>query len=51
MIKNNKQKVAVLGATGVVGQVFVHMLSSHKWFELSVIMAILAGMNKAPEAL
>jgi len=37
MIKNNKQKVAVLGATGVVGQVFVHMLSSHKWFELSVI--------------
>lgn len=37
MIKNNKQKVAVLGATGVVGQVFVHMLSSHKWFELSLI--------------
>jgi len=37
MNKNNKQKVAVLGATGVVGQVFVHMLSNHKWFELSVI--------------
>ena len=37
MNKNNKQKVAVLGATGVVGQVFVHILSNHKWFELSVI--------------
>jgi aspartate-semialdehyde dehydrogenase len=37
MNKKNKQKVAVLGATGVVGQVFVHMLSNHKWFELSVI--------------
>jgi aspartate-semialdehyde dehydrogenase len=37
MKKNNKIKVAVLGATGVVGQVFVHMLMEHEWFELSII--------------
>ncbi|MCP5104875.1 MAG: aspartate-semialdehyde dehydrogenase [bacterium] len=34
---NEKLKVAVLGATGVVGQVFIQMLTHHKWFELSVI--------------
>ncbi len=32
-----KQNVAVLGATGVVGQVFVGMLTNHPWFELSMI--------------
>jgi aspartate-semialdehyde dehydrogenase len=36
MIKK-KQDVAVLGATGVVGQVFVRMLAHHRWFELSMI--------------
>ena len=29
--------VAVLGATGLVGQVFVHMLSAHKLFNLALI--------------
>ncbi len=39
--KNNEKKekinAAVLGATGVVGQVFLHMLAHHEWFELSMI--------------
>jgi aspartate-semialdehyde dehydrogenase len=32
-----KPKVAVLGATGVVGQVFLHMLAHHGRFELTTI--------------
>lgn len=34
-----KSNVAVLGATGLVGQVFVHMLADHPWFELSMVAA------------
>jgi aspartate-semialdehyde dehydrogenase len=37
--KGRKMKVAVLGATGIVGQVFVHMLSQHHTFELELISA------------
>ncbi|UCH98264.1 MAG: aspartate-semialdehyde dehydrogenase [Candidatus Aminicenantes bacterium] len=37
MEKKMKMNVAVLGASGVVGQVFLHRLSNHKWFELSII--------------
>ncbi len=37
MQKEKKIKTAVLGATGVVGQVFVQMLTNHKWFEPTVI--------------
>ncbi len=32
-------KAAVLGATGSVGQIFVHLLSGHPWFEISVVAA------------
>lgn len=32
-----KIPVAVLGATGSVGQRFVHLLASHPWFELTVV--------------
>lgn len=32
-------KTAVLGATGIVGQVFVWMLSRHEWFETSALIA------------
>jgi len=35
--KKEKINTAVLGATGVVGQVFLHMLAYHEWFELSMI--------------
>jgi len=29
-----RRRVAVLGATGAVGQTFVRMLADHPWFEL-----------------
>jgi aspartate-semialdehyde dehydrogenase len=32
-----KRKVAVLGATGTVGQRFISLLSGHPWFELSAL--------------
>ncbi len=32
-------KAAVLGATGMVGQIFIHLLSGHPWFEVSVVAA------------
>ena len=35
----NKIKVAVMGATGAVGQVFMWMLSNHPWFELAYCTA------------
>jgi aspartate-semialdehyde dehydrogenase len=34
-----KIKVAVIGATGAVGQVFMWMLSDHPWFELTYLTA------------
>ncbi len=35
----NKIPVAVLGATGAVGQRFVQLLAGHPWFELSALAA------------
>ncbi len=34
-----KRKVAVLGATGVVGQRFIQLLHNHPWFEVEVLAA------------
>ncbi len=34
-----KIKVAILGATGIVGQVFCRLLSDHEWFEPVVLAA------------
>ncbi|MEM4789229.1 MAG: aspartate-semialdehyde dehydrogenase [Ignisphaera sp.] len=34
-----KKRVAVLGATGVVGQRFVSLLADHPWFELVMVTA------------
>ncbi len=34
-----KQKVGIMGATGMVGQRFIMALQNHPWFELSVLMA------------
>ena len=39
MANNEKIAVAVLGATGIVGQRFVQLLSDHPWFELSALAA------------
>jgi aspartate-semialdehyde dehydrogenase len=38
-LRQAKAKVAVLGATGLVGQVMVSMLSNHPWFKLSHLTA------------
>jgi aspartate-semialdehyde dehydrogenase len=32
-----KRKVAILGATGTVGQRFVSLLAAHPWFELAAL--------------
>lgn len=32
-------KAAVLGATGMVGQIFINLLSKHPWFEVAVVAA------------
>jgi len=34
-----KYKVAILGATGMVGQKFIQLLEDHPWFEISGLMA------------
>ena len=36
---NKKFRAGVLGATGMVGQRFVHMLANHPWFELADVAA------------
>ena len=36
---DKKFRAGVLGATGVVGQRFVHMLANHPWFELTDLAA------------
>ena len=41
-----KIKVAVIGATGAVGQVFMWMLSDHPWFEVEYITASAARVNQ-----
>ena len=43
---NKKIKVAVCGATGAVGQVFMWMLSDHPWFELSYVTASAARVGR-----
>jgi aspartate-semialdehyde dehydrogenase len=35
----NRKKVAVLGATGMMGQKFVQLLARHPWFEVSALAA------------
>lgn len=35
----DKLKAAVLGATGLVGQRFVHLLTRHPWFQLEAVTA------------
>jgi aspartate-semialdehyde dehydrogenase len=34
-----KHRVAILGATGAVGQAFVRLLADHPWFELTAVAA------------
>jgi aspartate-semialdehyde dehydrogenase len=45
-IEKKKINIAVLGATGVVGQVFIHLLSHHPWFELTMISGSVSRNGK-----
>ncbi len=45
-MENKKFKVAVIGATGAVGQVFMWMLSDHPWFDLSYVTASAARVGQ-----
>jgi N-acetyl-gamma-glutamylphosphate reductase len=38
-VMSNKRKVAILGATGAVGQRYIQLLQGHPWFEVSVLAA------------
>ncbi|HKM08062.1 MAG TPA: aspartate-semialdehyde dehydrogenase, partial [Sphaerochaeta sp.] len=42
---DKKIKVAVIGATGAVGQVFMWMLSDHPWFEVAYATASAARVG------
>ena len=37
--RRQKRRVAVLGATGAVGQAFIRLLANHPWFELAELAA------------
>ena len=37
--RKNKWPVAILGATGAVGQMFVRLLADHPWFEIAELAA------------
>jgi aspartate-semialdehyde dehydrogenase len=42
-----KLKVGILGATGMVGQRFVSLLSDHPWYEVSLVAASAASAGKS----
>ena len=45
----NKIKVGILGATGMVGQKFVYLLENHPWFEVVVLAASSRSAGKKYE--
>ena len=45
--RNNPISVAVLGATGAVGQRFVQLLSNHPWFHISALAASERNVGKS----
>lgn len=45
----NKWKVAVIGATGMVGQRFVSLLAEHPWFEVTALAASSRSAGQAYE--
>ena len=42
----DKLSVGVLGATGMVGQRFVDLLSSHPWFKITALTGSKASAGK-----
>ena len=47
---NSKIKVAVIGATGMVGQRFLSLLAEHPWYEVAVVAASARSEGKTYEA-
>ena len=41
-----RRRVAVLGATGAVGQAFIRLLQRHPWFELAELAASERSVGK-----
>lgn len=48
-MNNQKLKVGILGATGMVGQRFVTLLENHPWFEVAVLAASSQSAGKTYE--
>ncbi len=48
-MENAKLKVGILGATGMVGQRFITLLSGHPWFEIAVLAASASSAGKTYE--
>jgi len=46
-LSGGKLKVAVLGATGMVGQQLVRLLSDHPWFEVAIVAASANSAGKS----
>ena len=46
---SDKLRVAVLGATGMVGQRFISILNNHPWFEVAVVAASPRSAGKTSE--
>jgi aspartate-semialdehyde dehydrogenase len=46
-LAGGKLKVAILGATGMVGQQLVRMLKNHPWLEVSVVAASASSAGKS----
>jgi len=44
-----KYKVGIVGATGMVGQRFITLISEHPWFELTVLAASTRSAGKTYE--
>ena len=44
-----KYKVAILGATGMVGQKFVSLLYKHPWFNIEILAASSKSEGKTYE--
>ena len=46
---DNKLKVGILGATGMVGQRFISLLENHPWYEVTVVAASARSAGKTYE--
>jgi aspartate-semialdehyde dehydrogenase len=46
-LSGGKLKVAVLGATGMVGQQLIRLLSDHPWFEVAVVAGSASSAGKS----